>query len=85
VAAILQTALSTILGNEAGQLLAGKTGYLDQVTPHHTFVGLFQMAVVQAFEGLGDEGVGLVAIRDVQFEGLATVQEGADLIQTENA
>ena len=81
---ILQAALPAVLSDQAGELLAGQAGHLDQVTPHQPLVGLFQAAVAQASEGVGDEGVSLLPVRDVKLEGLATVQKGADLIQSGN-
>jgi len=83
LAAILQPALAAVLCDQAGHLLPGKAGDLDHETPHHALGGLAQARVLQAPESVGDEGVDLLAVWNVEFEGLATVQKGLDLVQGE--
>ncbi len=41
VAVIWSAALGAVWGDQTGELLAGKAGHLDQVTPHQPRVGAF--------------------------------------------
>ena len=73
--------MGAVPGDQAGQLLTGEAGDLDQITSHHPLVGSIQARIVHTPEGIGDEGISLFTVWDVKVEGLAAVQESTDLIQ----
>ena len=80
-AAVPQAPLAAVLGDRAGHLLAGEAADLGQKPPHQALAGLAQAVTADAFEGVGDEGVSLLAAGDARVEGPAPVKEGADLAE----
>jgi hypothetical protein len=69
------------LGDEPGHLWAGDVGHLLQVAAHQPLVGLRQAGVFQSSQFCGNPVIGGLPARGLEVQGLATFEEGLDLLQ----
>ena len=69
------------LGDQAGDLLARAPGHAAQIAHDHPLVGLAQARIAEMAQRVGDEGVARLAPVDLDIQGLAAVEKGANLFQ----
>ena len=70
-----------ILPDQTGQLGAGQSRHLGQVTPDDAPIRLAQAQVVEPRQRPADEIVGRDAIRKLEIHPLVAVQDGANLLK----